>query len=168
IDELPLGIVEHQEINGSQSFTTLLPTRSAAGPAIGGAIGSIARGHDGMSGIERVHGDGIAIASLTKQPRTPATVRPMNAHAQVLGSAVRVKIICRTVSSDVDLPKQNCGKRSVSEEAGAASVEQRPTRTGVGCRSQAAVSSSIESSWRRPRDVTRWTEHERMLIRVKL
>src|SRR5207244_10898166 len=125
IDALLSWIVEHQEVNARQSVTALSPTLGAAGSAIRGAKNSLAKRRDGMLRIERIHCNGTGIASSTIQPRTPRTVRPMNAHAQILGCAVRIEIICRAGSSDADLPKQNRGKRSVSEEAGAAYVEQR-------------------------------------------
>src|SRR5437867_3603359 len=105
----------------------------------------------------------IVFESIGTVPRSKtwaARVRTaVNAHAQILGCAVRIEIICRAGSSDADLPKQNRGKRSVSKVASAAPVEQRPTRTGVGCRGEAAIGSIIHSSRRRSRDVTRWTEH---------
>lgn len=117
-----------------------------------------------MLRIERIHCNGPTIAAKTVQPRAPGTVRPMNAHAQVLSSAVGIKIICRTGSSNIDLPKQNCGKRAVPKKASAAPVEQRPARARVGCRGEAAVSSRIESSRRRRRDVAGWTKNKRMLV----
>src|ERR1051326_1058529 len=100
---------------------------------------------DGVLGIAWIHGDTVAISTISKVPWRSSARRHMRANAEVLSSAIAIGIVGGSSATDIDLPKQDGGECTVRPGAGVPAIQDLPACTSVAAAAQPAIRPHIEA-----------------------